>query len=94
MSRPRLLTPALVERVISDVELGVSMESAAGLALVSARTLRRWRAQGERDLAQLSDEARFALRLRRAEEKGRSLSWQETARVLDQLAAEPIILDD
>jgi hypothetical protein len=80
MGRPKLLTPALIERMSEAVAVGGRPESAGG---VSSRSVRRWRARGRAELDALSLEARLELALDRAEEGVRALSWRETARRLD-----------
>jgi hypothetical protein len=84
--RPRLLNDALVAQLTADVELGVGVGSAAKLAGVDPRSLRRWRAQGRRELAALSCEARLALALDRAQRQTRKLDndWQTIAKQLSE----------
>ena len=97
--RPRLLTDALVEQLTADVSLGVGVASAAKLAGVDPRSLRRWREQGRRELAALSCEARLALALDRAERQTRKVDndWQTIAEQLSDDAperwAEPPLID-
>jgi hypothetical protein len=64
--RPRLLTPLLIERLVLAVERGATLEQAAVEAGVGSRSLRRWRASGQRELDGLSAEARLVLALDRA----------------------------
>jgi hypothetical protein len=83
--RPRLLTPALVERVAEAVEAGDSLELAARNVGVGARSLRRWRAQGRPELAGLSAEAQLELRLGRAARRPApsERSWREAVLLLE-----------
>jgi hypothetical protein len=89
MGRPRLLTEAMTEEIARHVELGGSLRGAAARAGCSHRSLRRWLAEGTREVAALSPEALLALRLGRAEQQARALDWRRTARMLEELAGEP-----
>ena len=88
--RPRLLDETLLAQIGADVALGLSVEVAARAAGVGPRSLRRWRAQGQRELAALSPEARLALALNEAEREARKLDdgWQAIARQLAEESPE------
>jgi transposase len=47
MSEPKF-TPALAEKIVNYVRLGNYIESAAGAAGISDRTIRKWRASGKK----------------------------------------------
>ena len=53
VGRPRRLDDALTAQLVADVELGTAIETAARSAGVSARSVRRWREQGQREVASL-----------------------------------------
>jgi hypothetical protein len=69
----------MIERIAENVELGGRPESAG----VSARSVRRWRAQGRRELEGLSAAALLELRLRAAEERRTHARWEDSARRLE-----------
>jgi hypothetical protein len=81
--RPRLLTPLLVGRLVASIEGGASLEQAAVEAGIGSRSLRRWRAIGQRELAGLSVEARLALALERAQPP-KPIDWRASAAFLEQ----------
>jgi len=80
--RPKLLTLELLDRLVSEVELGVPLERAALAVGVSPRSVRRWRREGQRELDELSSEARLALEIARA--RATQYDWRESARALEQ----------
>jgi hypothetical protein len=82
----------MTEEIALHIELGGSLGGASERVGCSHRSLRRWLAEGRRELAALSPEARLALRLGRAEEQARALDWRRTTRMLEELAAEPLDL--
>jgi hypothetical protein len=92
--RPRLLTEAMIERIVAAVELGLSLEAAARSAGVSPRSFRRWTREGRRELDGLSPVARLVLAVDQAEERAQALDWREATRKLEALAAEPFAFDD
>jgi transposase-like protein len=94
--RPRLLTPALIERLVAAVERGASLEAAAAEVGIGERSLRRWRAIGERELDGLSAEARLVLALDRAvpPKPPPEPTWEATAALLETLAPERWAIDD
>jgi hypothetical protein len=91
--RPRKLTAALTEQLVFHVELGCTADTAARASGVAPRSVRRWRQLGQRELDALSPEALLALALNAAERRARTLLWRETARLLEELAAEPVSFD-
>jgi hypothetical protein len=83
--RPRLLTPLLIERLTLAVERGATLEEASREVGVTSRSLRRWRAIGERELDRLSAEARLVLALDRAQPQLPSgpIDWKAEAAFLE-----------
>ncbi len=61
--RPHGLTAGVADRLVFAAELGGSLEPTARSAGVDARTLRRWRARGRRELDALPAKARLVLEL-------------------------------
>jgi hypothetical protein len=98
--RPRLLDPALAEALITFAEAGLTIEDAAHAAGVAPRSLRRWRAEGQREIDALSTEARLALAFGQARASGarNGIDWRESARFLERASAEcwadPVGADD
>ena len=86
--RPPLLTDALIERLTADVEMGLGVTAAARLAGCSGRSVRRWQAQGRRELDDLSGEARLVLALAQAEREARKLDWKVAVAELEAIAPE------
>ena len=77
--------------MILFAEAGLSPADAAVAAGVSPRSLRRWRAEGQRELDALSPEARLALAFTRVRaSRAARKEWRESARFLDQLWAERV----
>jgi hypothetical protein len=79
--RNRLLTPDLAEELATKVAAGVTLEQATAELGLSSRSVRRWRAEGERELAGLSAEAKLALGLDRARDRAdvEVEPWQDAA---------------
>jgi hypothetical protein len=78
--RNRLLTPDLAEELAGKVAAGVTLEQASAELGLSSRSVRRWRAEGERELDGLSAEAKLALGLDRARDRAFEVEpWQDAA---------------
>jgi hypothetical protein len=90
VARPTKLNAATADAILFDVTSGLSMETAARRAGTSSRSARRWRLQGEQELARLTPAAWFALGVRQA--RASALSWQETAKRLEGLESDADLL--
>jgi hypothetical protein len=83
--RKRVLTPDLVEELAANLAAHATVEEACSASGLSPRSVRRWRAEGERELAELSPQARLALELQRVAEERRSTDWRQAASQLEAL---------
>jgi hypothetical protein len=92
--RKRLLTPDLVTELVANLAAHGSLETACAATGISARSVRRWRAEGRREFDGLSAEARLALELDRASgartnsRRHGDDAWRNAARWLEQLYPE------
>jgi hypothetical protein len=87
MGRRTLLTSARIEEIALAVEFGARPESVG----VSSRSVRRWRHAERAALERLSVAAKLELRLREAEERVRTLGWETTAALLDDLSRDDVL---
>jgi len=71
------------------VAAGETIEAASSSLGLSSRSVRRWRAEGERELGALSPEALLALELDQARDRAEpGLDWREAAQALEALDRE------
>jgi hypothetical protein len=89
--RPKLISPALVDRLVAQLELGMTLDQAARSVGVSPRSVLRWLHDGRGELDELSIEARLVLAVERVR---RVDDWREAARQLETVSPERWALPD
>jgi hypothetical protein len=82
--RKRVLTRDLVAELAANLTAHGSLETACAKTGVSARSVRRWRAEGRRELDGLSPEAQLELAVERHQREAarESPGWESIAEVL------------
>jgi hypothetical protein len=83
--RNRLLTREIVAELTANMAAHKTLEEACAASGLSPRSVRRWRAEGERELASLTAEATLALELGRVGADRRSSDWRLAAQRLEAL---------